>query len=86
MHQNFAKIQSALKLAKLLNVAKSTVTNLLKVFGERLSTDRKAGLGEKSKAGGHSDDKKSYPLFRAEPQPLRPRCRKETGSGAFNRA
>ena len=33
------------KLAKLLNVAKSTVTNVLTVFAERLSTARKAGSG-----------------------------------------
>ena len=33
------------KLAKLLNTDKSTVTNVLKVFGERLSTARKAISG-----------------------------------------
>ena len=34
---------SQAKLVKLLNVAKSTVTNESKVFSERLSTARKAG-------------------------------------------
>ena len=33
------------KLAKLLDVAKSTVTNVLKGFGERLLTTRKLGSG-----------------------------------------
>ena len=33
------------KLAKLLDVAKSTATNVLKVFGKRLSAARKLGSG-----------------------------------------
>ena len=53
------------------------------MFGECVRHE--GWIGGKSKAGGHSNDKKSCPLFRAESQPLRPRCRKEPGSGAFNR-
>ena len=44
-----ARGENHAKLTKLLNRAKSTVTNVLKVFGERLSAARKAESGRNRK-------------------------------------
>ena len=55
------------KLAKLSNVAKSTVTNVLKVFGERLSTARKAGSGGNRKPQATAMTKRVARCFERNP-------------------
>ena len=55
------------KLAKLLNVAKSTVTNVLKVFGERLSPATKAGSGGNLKPEATATTKRVARCFERNP-------------------
>ena len=55
------------KLAKWLNVVKSTVTNVIKVFGERLLTARKAGSGGNRKAEATTTTKRVARCFEWNP-------------------
>jgi transposase len=55
------------KLAKLLDVAKSTVTNVLKVFGERLSTARKPGSGSNRNRDMAATTKKVAAKYKRNP-------------------
>ena len=55
------------KLAKMLNVAKSTVTNVLKVSGERLSTARKTGSRKNRKPEATATTKRVARCFKRNP-------------------
>ena len=55
------------KLAKSLKVAKSTVTNVIKVFGERLSTARKSGSGGNRKPKAAETTKRVAGSFKRNP-------------------
>ena len=54
-------------LAKSLNMTKSTVTNVLKMFGERFSTARKAGSGGNRKPEATATTKRVANCFERNP-------------------